>query len=106
MARNSLAGTKKGKSKSARYYQNNPKARAKKKAYDTKYQASPKRKGYKTALARANAKDPNSKVGDGKDMSHTKGGKLVKENQSSNRARQGAKKGKSKTAKRTGTKKR
>jgi hypothetical protein len=30
-----------------------------------------------------------SKVGDSKDMSHTKSGKLVKEAQSSNRARQG-----------------
>ena len=105
MERNSLAGTKKGKSKSARSYQNNPKAKAKKKKYESKYQALPKRKGYKTELARANAKDPNSKVGDGKDMSHTKSGKMVRESQSANRKRQGAKKGKAKSSKRTGTKK-
>lgn len=37
MARNSLAGTKKGKSASAKHYQNNPEAKAKKKAYDTAY---------------------------------------------------------------------
>ena len=37
MARNSLAGSKKGTSASARRYQNDPKARAKKKAYDTAY---------------------------------------------------------------------
>ncbi len=80
--RNKLAG--KGKSKSS----------AKKKAYDTKYHSTTKRKKYRAELNRANKKAGTYGNGDGLDMSHTKKGKLVKEKASTNRARN--KKGKSK----------
>jgi len=90
MARNSLAGTKKGTSASARRYQNDPKARAKKKAYDKKYHATPERKKYRAELNRENKKRGTYGNKDGKDLSHTKSGKLVKESQKSNRSRQGA----------------
>lgn len=80
--RNGLAG--KGKSKSS----------AKKKAYDTKYHSTTKRKKYRAELNKANRKAGTYGNGDKMDMSHTKKGKLVKESQSKNRARN--KKGKSK----------
>ena len=41
MARNGLAGTKTGKSKTAKYYQANPEARKKKDAYNKKYNSQP-----------------------------------------------------------------
>lgn len=87
--RNSLAGTKRGKSKSAKYLQNNPEARAKKKAYDKEYHSSEERKKYRAELNRANRKSKNSKPKDGKDMSHKKNGKMSLESQSSNRKRNG-----------------
>ena len=43
MARNTLAGISKGKSKSAMFYAANPKARNKKKKYDTDYHKNKKR---------------------------------------------------------------
>ena len=46
MARNKLAGTKVGKSKSAKYYQDNPDAKKKKDEYNAKYGASLSRKLY------------------------------------------------------------
>ncbi len=70
--RNKLAGKGKGKSS------------AKKKAYDTAYHATPERRKYRSELNKANRKSPNKK---GYDKSHTKGGKLVNEKQSKNRAR-------------------
>lgn len=88
MARNTLAGSKKGTSESARYFQNNPEARKKKNEYNAKYHATPERIKYRNGLNKANAK-AGSKKGDGKDMSHTKSGKLVKESASKNRARNG-----------------
>lgn len=89
--RNRLAGTKKGKSDSAKYYQDNPEARKKKKAYDTEFHATKERKKYRAELNRENRK-PGHKVGDGKDASHTRSGKMVKEDQSANRARNRGKK--------------
>lgn len=88
--RNSLAGSKKGTSASARRYQNDPKARAKKKEYDKKYHATTERKKYRAELNKANReshKKGTTKVGDNRDKSHTKSGKLVNESQSKNRAR-------------------
>ena len=64
----------------------------KKLAYDTKYQANEKRKNYRVELNKANREAKTYGNGDGKDMSHTKTGKLVKENMKSNRARNGANK--------------
>ncbi len=75
-------------SKSARYYRNNPEARAKKKEYDTKYHSTTKRKKYRAALNKARKK--RRLKGDPRDLSHTKDGRLVLENRSVNRARQGA----------------
>lgn len=76
-------------SKSATYYSNNPEARQRKAAYDTKYHATPERKKYRAKLARARRSKGVMGKG-GKDVSHTKSGKLVLESRSANRARQGA----------------
>ena len=84
--RNSLAGTSKGQSKSAKYFREHPEAKAKKDAYNKAYHATPERKSYRVKLNKANRDTPNSS---GVDKSHTKGGKLTNENQSSNRARNG-----------------
>jgi hypothetical protein len=84
--RNSLAGKSTGKSKSAKYFAANPKARAKKNAYNTAYHATPERKAYRAKLNAANRASPNAKS---QDKSHTKTGKLVNESRSKNRARQG-----------------
>lgn len=90
MARNKLAGTKKGKSDSAKYYQSHPEARKKKDAYNKKYHSTEERKQYRAELNRENRKDGTYGNGDGKDQSHTKSGKLVHEKQSKNRARNGS----------------
>lgn len=82
--KNKLAGTKTGSSDSALYYQNNPEAREKKKAYDKANNAKPSSKIYRSKLNKANRENPNSKVGDGKDASHTKNG-LVLKSQTANR---------------------
>ena len=87
--RNSLAGKSKGKSKSAKYFAANPEAREKKNAYNKEYHSSEERKNYRTKLNKANRDAGTYGNGDGKDMSHTKSGKLVKEKESSNRARNG-----------------
>lgn len=93
MARNSLAGTKKGTSASARRYQNDPKARSKKKEYDKKYHATTERKKYRAELNRENRKRGTYGNGDGKDVSHKKNGKTTLESQKQNRARNGSGKG-------------
>jgi hypothetical protein len=64
----------------------------KKLAYDRKYQATEKRKNYRVELNKANREAGTYGNGDGKDMSHTKAGTMVKENMKSNRARNGANK--------------
>lgn len=78
MARNSLAGKGKG-----RYNEDNGRDYE----YDKAYQK--KRVKYRTELNRENRKRKTYGNKDGKDLSHTKGGKLVKEKQSKNRARNG-----------------
>ena len=87
MARNSLAGKRNGKSKTAKFYAKNKKSRNKKKTYDKKYHSSALRKKYRAALNKANKKNKNSKKGDKKVMSHVRGGSLILEAQSKNRAR-------------------
>ena len=77
------------KSRSARYYASNPKARAKKKKYDTKYHSSAERRKYRSELNSARRKRKIYGKGGG-DMSHTKKGTLVRESASKNRARNGA----------------
>ena len=56
------------------------------------YQSTEKRKKYRAALNKANRKAGTYGNGDKKDMSHTKSGKVVKEKQSKNRARNRSKK--------------
>jgi len=85
--RNKLAGTSTGKSDSAKYFAANPEARAKKNDYNKKYHSTEERKNYRKGLNKVNRADKG--YGDGKDLSHTKAGKLVKETRSSNRARNG-----------------
>ena len=86
--RNKLAGTKRGNSESAKYFQNNPEAKAKKDAYNKEYHSTPERKKYRAKLNKANRRAGTYGNGDGKDMSHGKDG-LRKESQSKNRARNG-----------------
>ena len=90
MARNKLAGTTKGNSKSALYYQKNPEAKAKKDKYNKDFHSTPERRMYRSKLNKFNRS--NGKVGDGKDASHTKSGGIVLENASKNRARNRGKK--------------
>ena len=89
-----------GLSKSSRNYRKNPTAAAKKRAYDRAY--SKRKYGSKagdTAKKRQHNKDSSErwaarkKAGiagkGGPDMSHTKSGRMVKENQTKNRGRNG-----------------
>jgi len=76
-------------SKSALYFRSHPEARKKKNEYNTKYHATPERKKYRVKLNKANRDAGTYGNGDGKDMSHKKSGKLVKESASANRARNG-----------------
>lgn len=88
--RNKMAGKSTGKSKSAKAYAENPESRKKKLAYDKKYQSTPERVAYRSGLNKANRDANTYGNGDGKDMSHTKSGRTVKEAASKNRARNGA----------------
>jgi len=83
--RNSLAGshpsyTEAGMSK---------KAIKNKLEYDKEYQKTEERKKYRAELNKANRDAGTYGNKDGKDMSHTKAGTMVKENMKSNRARNG-----------------
>lgn len=79
-----------GKSRSARYYQKNPKARAKKNRYNTKYHKTSARRKYRAELNKENRRRGTYGNGDGKDVSHKRGGGTTLESQSKNRARQGS----------------
>ena len=72
-------------SKSTRYYRKNPKAKAKKAAYRKKYNAKPSEKRRRAQLMILNKK--MGRKGDGKDVSHTTGGGVVRETASTSRAR-------------------
>ena len=84
--RNRLAGTKRGKSATAKYYQNNPEAREKKKEYDTEYHSTPARKKYRSVLQAINRKNGTHGNGDGKDVAHVSKNKTISQSQSKNRA--------------------
>ena len=92
MARNTLAGKRTGKSRTAKYYAANPKARRKKKAYDTEYHSTPERKKYRAKLNKENKKRKTYGNKDKKDVSHKKVGGFLLEKQSKNRARNRGKK--------------
>ena len=79
-----------GKSKSARYYQDNPEARKKKNKYNKDYHSTAKRREYRAELNADNRRRGTYGNGDGKDVSHKRGGGTTLESQSTNRARQGA----------------
>lgn len=76
--------------KTASYYKKNKAARDKKKAYDTKYHKTAKRRQYRSELNKENRRRGTYGNGDGKDVSHTKRGGYILEQQSKNRARQGS----------------
>jgi len=86
MARNRLAGTTRGTSKSARYFQNNKEAREKKLAYMAKYNSTPARKKYRAVLQAINRKNGTHGNLDGKDVSHTSKTTTKSESESKNRA--------------------
>lgn len=75
-------------SKSAIFYRNNKESRDKKKAYDTEYHSTDKRKKYRAKLNRERRR--RHLKGNDKDLSHQKDGSLVLEDKSTNRGRQGA----------------
>ena len=75
-------------SKTALFYRKNKKSRDAKKKYDTAYHATPERKKYRADLNRERRR--RGLKGSDKDLSHTKDGKLVLEDKSKNRGRQGA----------------
>jgi hypothetical protein len=80
--RNTLAGKGKGA---------NHKGTGRDYSKEKAYQSSPERKKYRAELNKANRKAGTYGNKDKKDLSHTKSGKLVKESQSKNRARNGKK---------------
>ena len=102
MARNRLAG------KGRTYKKRGMTARsiAKKKKYDAEYQKKRSAVKKRVQANRANRRAGTYGNGDGKDASHKKGGKIVMEKQSKNRARNGMKKGRKPKSKRRNTKKR
>jgi len=64
-----------------------PAARKHKLQYDTKYESSPERVKYRVGLNRERRRRGIYGSGNGKDVSHTEGGKLTLENEHDNRAR-------------------
>jgi hypothetical protein len=77
--------------RTARYYRDNPEARAVKAAYDKKYNARPEEKKDRAEHNAARRKRGVYGKG-GNDMSRTKSGGFVSENPSTNRARNRGKK--------------
>jgi len=71
---------------SARYYRDNPDARAQKAKTDTTVNARPEQRAKRSELATARRARGLMGKG-GPDLSHTKEGTLVRENPSTNRAR-------------------
>ena len=77
--------------RSARNYRLNPKSRLKKNASQRTRNKTTENKKYRAELNRDRRKAGEYGKG-GKDFSHTKSGRLVRENQSTNRARNRGKK--------------
>lgn len=74
---------------SAKYYRQNPAARRVKAKKDSEVNARPEQKAKRRELAKARNKRGIMGKG-GKDLSHTKSGRLVRESAKKNRGRQGA----------------
>ena len=77
--------------RTAQYYRDNPEARKKKAETDKKFNAKPEQKEKRRELSEERRKRGIMGKG-GDDLSHTKDGKLVKEDPSKNRARNRGKK--------------
>lgn len=77
-----------GKSKTAKYYNSNPKARKKRVASQAKINAKPSEKKRRAELAKERRKRGVMGKG-GKDVSHKKGGGTTLESRRANRARNG-----------------
>ena len=77
--------------RSAKYYRSNPEARRKKAATDKKVNARPAQKAKRAELSKERRRRGIMGRG-GKDMSHTKDGRMVPEDASKNRARNRGKK--------------
>lgn len=78
-----------GKSKTSKYYAENPKAAEKRREYQRELNATPERKKYRADHVKAR-RDADIYGKGGPDMSKKKNGKFVKENPSTNRARNGS----------------
>lgn len=87
MARNKLAGVWRGKSRTARFYHKNKKAREKKLRYDSQYNKKPKSIRYRAILNRINRRKGTYGNHDTMDESHVSANKTVQEHFSRNRAR-------------------
>lgn len=85
MARNRLAGTKTGNSKSAEFYQNNPESRKKKQAYDSEYNKSPIQKKKRAILQAINREKGTHGNLDHKDEAHVSKNKTMQQDQGKNR---------------------
>lgn len=101
MARNRLAG--KGRTYKKRGM--TKRSIERKREYDARYQKKRSAVKKRVEANRANRRAGTYGNGDGKDASHKKGGKIVMEKQSKNRARNGMKKGRKPSAKRKNTRK-
>jgi len=77
--------------RSAKYYRSNPDARRKKAATDKKVNARPEQRKKRSELTTERRRRGIAGKG-GKDMSHTKDGRIVAEDPSKNRARNRGKK--------------
>ena len=75
--------------RSARYYRSNPEARKKKNAAQRKRNKTAKNRKYRAELNKERRKRGVYGKG-GKDMSHTKSGRIVAESPKKNRGRQGS----------------
>lgn len=67
-----------GQSKTSKYYAENPEARKKRQEYQKKYDKSPAQKKRRAELNKENRKRGTYGNGDGKDVSHTKRGYVLK----------------------------
>lgn len=74
-------------SRTSEYYKDNPEARAKRLAYQKKYNRKSLQIKKRSELNKANRKAGTYGNGDGKDVSHKKDGSTFMEPQSKNRAR-------------------
>jgi hypothetical protein len=78
-----------GQSRTSRYYSENPEAKRKRNAYQRKYNKKPSVK--KASEERWSERKKRGIAGKGgKDLSHTKDGRMVLENPRTNRARNGS----------------